>query len=347
MSASQSTPGWPRSTFELSRLAELRITGASGLDAGPIVTTVPLDRVEWVSNNLRSFAYLVEPIAGKLSGAPSGGPMDAVLKQLTPALLGMQMGVVVGASSQQVLGQFDVGLPSADQGSLYLVIPNIEAFTDENSLDPKQVRLWAALREVAHHVQFSRPWVRDHIQTLVNDYIESMEVDTSAFGSQIEDFNNPDRLQEMMEEGGGLPSFITGPQVNDQLDALRAFMAIIEGHSEFLLDRAAAELLPDLSAMRSAMSERRSADTDESDVLGRILGADLQRAHYDIGADFCREVESRWGDDALRSMWEGPENLPTLSELSDATGWAARVLLEDPFRREYLVPSTEYRVPST
>ena len=316
--------------IELTRLAQLRISDASGLAAGPIVDTIPLDQSEWASRNVRSFGYLIEPIAEKLANAPSAGPMDAVLKPLTPALLGMQMGVIVGFLSQRVLGQFDVGLPTAEHGHLYYVVPNIESFATQHGLDPRQVRLWVALHEVTHQVQFARPWVRPHFRSLIDGYVASVDIDPTAFGAGMEDFNNPERLQELLEDGGGLPSFLTGSEQSEQLDAIQAFMSIIEGHAEYLMDSTATDLLPDLTAMRSAMSERRN-DTSEPDVLSNLLGMDEKRLQYELGAGFCAEVEERWGADALPRIWDGPDNLPTKSELSDPTGWAARVLLEDPF----------------
>jgi putative hydrolase len=319
--------------IDLVRLAQMRVSESTGLDAGPIVDVIPLDAAEWATRNLRSFRYLIEPIAEKLANAPSSGPMDAVLRPLAPALLGMQMGAIVGALSQRVLGQFDVGLPTADAGDLYFVVPNIEQFATENQLDNRQVRLWVALHEVTHQLQLARPWVRPHFQTLIDRYIASVEVDPSAFGSGIEDFNSPERIQEMLEEGGGLPSFLSGPNQSAQLEDIQAFMALIEGYGDYMMDTAAHDLLPDLSAMRSAMNERR-ADPEQADVLGSVLGLEDKHAQYDVGSRFCIEVEQRWGPNSLRRLWEGPENLPTMPELRDATGWAARVLLDDPFADE-------------
>ena len=44
--------------------------------------------------------------------------------------------------------------------------------------------------------------------------------------------------------------------------------------------------------------------------------------------DFCVEIEQRWGDRALERVWEQPENLPTLTELTDPVGWTARVMMD-------------------
>lgn len=316
--------------IELTRLAQLRVTEATGLDAGPLVEVIPVDTNEWARRNLKSFRYLIEPIAEKLSSAPSAGPMDAVLRPLVPALLGMQMGATIGALSQRVLGQFDVGLPTADAGDLLFVVPNIEAFAVEHDLDPRQVRLWVALHEVTHQVQFGRPWVRDHFQTLIDRYVESVDLDTTAFGSGVEDFNDPERVREMLEEGGGLPSFLSGPDQTPQLEAIQAFMAIIEGYGDHMMDSVAGDLLPDLAAMRGAM-DRRRGESAGHDPLAQLLGMDEKLAQYELGARFCREVESRWGTGSLHRLWEQPENLPSMDELHDATGWAARVLLDDPF----------------
>ncbi len=106
-------------------------------------------------------------------------------------------------------------------------------------------------------------------------------------------------------------------------------MSIVEGYSDYLMDRAAPGLLPDLDRMRAAMTARRQEAGEGESMLNRLLGMELKREQYRLGAEFCRQVADRWGHDALRKLWEAPENLPSLGELSDPLGWAARVLLDD------------------
>ena len=43
---------------------------------------------------------------------------------------------------------------------------------------------------------------------------------------------------------------------------------------------------------------------------------------------FNREVENRYGDDALAVLWSDPTRMPSAAELADPTAWAARVLLD-------------------
>lgn len=48
-----------------------------------------------------------------------------------------------------------------------------------------------------------------------------------------------------------------------------------------------------------------------------------------MGLEFCRQIERRFGVEAIDGIWDGPESLPTFAELTDPVGWAARVLLDN------------------
>jgi uncharacterized protein (DUF2342 family) len=47
-----------------------------------------------------------------------------------------------------------------------------------------------------------------------------------------------------------------------------------------------------------------------------------------LGDAFNQEVERRYGEDALETLWADPTRMPTAAELRDPTSWAARVLLD-------------------
>jgi uncharacterized protein (DUF2342 family) len=101
----------------------------------------------------------------------------------------------------------------------------------------------------------------------------------------------------------------------------------MEGYGDYLIDRAAPGLIPQAPRIRQAIDDRRGEPSQGEQILQQVLGLDLQHQQYRLGAKFCEEVDRRWGDDTLANMWDGPEMLPTLSELEDVVGWAARVLL--------------------
>jgi uncharacterized protein (DUF2342 family) len=47
-----------------------------------------------------------------------------------------------------------------------------------------------------------------------------------------------------------------------------------------------------------------------------------------LGDVFNQEVERRYGEDALETLWSDPTRMPSAAELRDPTAWAARVLLD-------------------
>ncbi len=327
--ASPVDPGLAAEYRELARAAQLQVAALPGLGAGSDVPAVEVvDRRAWAEANLQGFRYLIEPIAAGISDVPDAGPLDAILKPLAPALLGMQMGTMVGFLSQRVLGQFDVGLPPASGPALYFVAPNIEAFATDHRVDAAQARLWVALHEVAHHAEFQVPWVRPHFLSLVESYVAGLDFDPGRIAARLETLTDPEELESMFRDPAGIAGLVTGPEQQAGLHAIQAFMAAVEGYAEYVMDLAAPQLIPDAPRLREALDRRRAEPSKGEEVLRQLLGLELKRQQYRLGASFCAEVARRWGDDELMVMWERPEHLPTLSELEDPVGWAARVLVE-------------------
>ena len=307
----------------------MKIADVTDLDLGDMVDAIPVDRAAWAALNLESFRYLVEPLADKMSAAGAGGPLEGMMVPLGPAILGAQMGIMTGFLSHRILGQFDIGLPSAEAGDLYLVVPNIEAFATENRLDPRQVRLWVALHEVTHQAEFARPWVRPEFVELIARYLDGLELDPASLTEKLQSFSDPDQMESVLSDPAGLAGLITTPEQRPILEAIQAFMAVIEGYADYLMDRAALKMLPDLARMREAMDQRRAEPSQGEQIINRMLGLELKQEQYRLGADFCSEVARRWGEDAVERMWTGVETLPSLAELHDPVAWAARVLLPD------------------
>jgi putative hydrolase len=316
---------------ELTRLAQLKVGEGTDLPLGDALDADPVDRATWARQNLQSFRYLVEPLAEKLGGSLASGPLEALLKPLGPALLGMQMGAMVGFLSHRVFGQFDAGLPTADQPALFMVVPNIESFARDEGLDPRQVRLWVALHEVAHQAEFAVPWLLPHFLDLIEQYLAGLRVDQSGLMERFEALRDPEELQRILEDPSGLTGLVTTPEQRPILEAIQALMAFVEGYAEFVVGQVGAELLPDLESIRAGVRRRRAEPTESETMLDRLLGLEMSGEHYVIGAGFCDEVIRRWGEQALNAVWEQPENLPTLAELEDPVAWTARVLLDDLF----------------
>ncbi len=140
---------------------------------------------------------------------------------------------------------------------------------------------------------------------------------------------DPGQLEDLLEDPAGLTGLITTPEQRPVLDAIQAFMAIMEGYADYLMDRAAGAMLPDLPRLREAMTRRRAEPDQGEQILNRLLGLELKHEQYRMGSAFCAEIVRRWGDEALEELWVGADRLPRLSELGDPVAWAARVLLPE------------------
>jgi putative hydrolase len=310
------------------------LIGRSGvLDPGTAPPPAIIDPRGWAAANVEGYAYLAEPLAEKM-GTPGGGAgpamgLEQILGQLGPALVGMQVGSLVGTLAQGLLGQFDAGLPPvADESRSYLVVPNLEALTSNEGLDVRQARLWAVLRETAHQAQFAVPWVRGHLVGLAGDYIRGLEFRPGHLQDRLQSLQDPAELERMMAEPGGLGGFEAGPESDDIRDGLLAMLALLDGHGEATVTAAAGTMLPDLGDIRRAVATRH-IDGGPQQALGQMLAIEFDRSLADAAADFCDDIERRWGLESLCQLWEGPGSLPTLAELQDPVGWAARVLLSD------------------
>lgn len=314
---------------DLTRLAQMKIAEVTTLDVSDAIDALPVDRAAWAASNLESFRYLVEPLAEKLGASGAGGPLEGMMVPLGPAILGAQMGIMTGFLSHRILGQFDIGFPPAEAGDLYLVVPNVEAFAAENHLDARQVRLWVALHEVIHQAEFAQPWVRPEFVGLIARYLDGLELDPASLTERLQSFSDPAQFESALNDPAGLAGLITTPEQQPILEAIQAFMAVVEGYADYLMDRSALKMLPALTQMREALNRRRAEPSQGEQIINRMLGLELKQEQYPLGAEFCSEVARRWGEDALDRMWAGADALPNLAELHDPVAWAARVLLPE------------------
>ena len=310
---------------DLAATAVRYVDAASPLDpvsaAGPVRV---LDRRSWASAQTDALAYLAEPLAAKLMGA---GPLPEMLQPLGPALIGLQIGGMVGAMSHRVLGGFDVGLPAGREESPAYVVPNVEQFAADHDLDRRQVRLWVAMHETTHVAAMTVPWVREYAVMRIDAFVESLEIDEVGITERMQGLQDPEALQRMVEDGGSMPSLLSATGGGEQLEDVRTLMAVVEGYADHLVDRCVGSLVPQVAALREAVDHRRAEPSPGERMLAQMIGLDLQHARYRLGSTFCTEVARRWGEEAVDRLWESPDALPRAGDLADPVAWAARALL--------------------
>jgi putative hydrolase len=310
---------------ELAGTAAMLIEPSSPLDAAAHSAITAMDRRTWASQQPEGFGYLAEPLAAKLTGSMGGEA--GMLAPLGPAIVGLQVGGLVGAMSQRVLAGFDIGIPAEPELPGAVLIPNVEDFAEDHGLDARQVRLWVAIHEITHTAAMAIPWVREQAVMRVEAYVETLEVDEEGLEEKMALLQDPQALEGMIDGSavvGGLMGLVGDARA---LEDVTALMAAVEGYGDLLVKRTAANLVPEAPQLREALDRARAEPSPGERMLVHMIGLDLQHARYRLGGEFCSEIQRRWGDEAVDRLWEGPEFLPQAGELEDPVGWAARVLL--------------------
>lgn len=300
---------------ELTRLAEYRLGETSPVPVVPASDVLPVDAREWADRHLESYGYLTEPFGAAGEGA--FGPMA----QLAPAMVGMQVGSLVGGLATWILASFDGGLPSDRPLPIAVVVPHIDAFTERHGFDASSVRLWVASEEVAYRAVSAIPFATDHLRRLLAQEADTISFDASSLQGLM-GAGDPTQIQEAV--AGELGEMFNDEETVAARGETQAFLGLMAGYARILAERSTSELLPDRTSIVDARDGERSVDgqipfgpsAPESEVIRE-------------GRAFCLDVERRYGVDELDRLWSGPERIPTAAEMADPVAWAARVLLED------------------
>lgn len=311
------------------RVAELKVTQLTDLQSTKALSEVKvLTRPQWAEANLEGFRYLIDRLATRLGGQIGGDslpalPLQAAMSQLGPLLFGLQVGFLLGYLSHRVLGQYDLCLPRSSPGVLYFVHPNITKLERELELDPQQFRLWLALHEVTHVLEFeSVGWTRPHFVGLLERYIDAAEMDSSEVMERLPSLSDPEQLSRLMEHPEELLPLMMTPAQQEILEDIQAFMSVLEGYGEWTMDIAGREMLPEFEKMREAITRMRAERSSAEKLFEALLGIDLKREQYRAGEKFVRSVAEA-GKQHL--LWKGPETLPTMEEIQEPHRWLERV----------------------
>lgn len=306
---------------ELARLAEYRVEEVAPFRTIPAVDVVPVDSRSWAERNLESFATLVEPFAGSIAFE---GPAASMMAQLSPAIIGLQVGTLAGALSTWVVASFDAGLPQHPLGPLTVIVPNVTVLAGRVDADEREVRLWVAGNEVAFRAVSQLPWIQDHLATLTSAYAEAVRIDPSLLGGMMTQGTDPSAIEEAIEQAGGIEALLGGEEAEGPRRELEAFLGAVTGCSRLLARRALGDLAPGFDRIGEARDRSREAEHAAPGIGIGPVPVEATR----LGDQFNQEVERRYGDDALETLWSDPSRMPSASELRDPTSWAARVLLD-------------------
>jgi coenzyme F420 biosynthesis associated uncharacterized protein len=315
---------------ELTAEAEELVAAETGLRsfAGRARARVA-DRPQWVHANVASFQRLLRPVTDKLGAQMDRtGAWTLLPASLSRQITGAQIGLLLGWMSTRVLGQYDQLLIEdehpEEQDIVYYVGPNVLSVERRYGFPAREFRLWLALHEVTHRAQFTGvPWMRDHFLSLVERTLAGVDPDPKVFVAAMRRSVEEIRAGRNPLAEGGLLTLIAGPEQHAAIQEIGGLMSLLEGHGDITMDRAGADRIPSAAWFSQVLKERRR-QRGLAKVVSVLIGLDAKMQQYEQGERFIEAVEQGGGPDLLAKVWDGPEWLPTWSEIRDPAGWIAR-----------------------
>jgi coenzyme F420 biosynthesis associated uncharacterized protein len=322
---------------EMTARAEELVEAETGLrsQAGPARARVA-DRAQWVDANVASFQRLLRPVLVKLSDRleTGRGRMSPMPASMTRHVAGAELGLVLGWMSGRVLGQYDQLLIEEenpeDQDLVYYVGPNVVGVERRYGFQPSQFRLWLAIHEVTHRMQFTGvPWLRDHFLGLVERVLAGLDPDPKALLAALRRSADSIRAGHNPLDEGGLATLIAGPDQFAAIQEVGGMMSLLEGHGDVTMDRAATKLIPDATEFSRTLHERRR-QRGLAKLMSVLLGMDAKMRQYEQGERFIEAVETAGGRQLFDRVWEGPEWLPNYEEIRTPQLWIGRATADRP-----------------
>lgn len=329
-------------------VAELWLDQVTDVPAvkGPADALTPLDWVRTAAGPAGLGGY-IEPLASAANAAVTGGQlpeeMQAMAAQLGPGMAaqlgqvagafgamayGFQLGTVAGHMAGQLLGLYDLGLPTIEPGRVGTVGRTAEQFAADYEFEPTEFRYWLALREAAFRRLWAGvPWLHPHLVGLLGRF--AAESDASA-GSMLSNLGgmgfdpmNPGAMEAALTDPDAFTVELTTAQ-RHILEQMQAVVALVEGWNETLVRAAAGEKLPALPRIQEAMRRRRAEKGPGEQFLQQLLGLDLTPADLRVGVSFCEAVVAARGQEVLDRIWQNEKLLPHPGELAEPSRWLVR-----------------------
>lgn len=317
-------------------------------DAGRLAV---ISRSQWVEAALAGLRTLVEPVATASTGALAdlvqeqvgqvdgeltdllGGMQDpaAMIRPLGAVLTGLQAGQVIGQLSQQLLGQYELGIPTAERATAYHLAINVAETFDGWELDATEVAVVLALHEGAYRrVYHAVPWLQGHVELLVSRFAAGVEVDADRLMRMAQEFmvgvdpDDPESMQQALQRAAQFRLEPTAAQLR-VLERLQGVVCLVQAWVRREIQRIASGRLPNLARIDEVLRRRRASTGDGERLLAQLLGLDLKPDDETLGDRFVETVERARGPEGLRRALAHPENLPGTGELADPARWLTRM----------------------
>lgn len=312
----------------VERSATLVATYAGSELPEPLTRVHVFDRAEWIDANLAQFQLLFAPLDEAYARAIARAQHGRSVGAAGQVMLSGQVGVLLGYLARRVLGQYDLSLLGREPvagGRLYFVEPNVALMERQYALPPQEFRAWIALHEVTHAFELeAHPWVRRYLNDLLTGYLALVSDDLFGDrpGGALSVFAG--RIKDNLFEHGHVLELMMSREQRDLFRRLQALMALMEGYSNHVMERVGAAHLPEHEKLKQTFESRARHRGAVEQLFIKLTGLDIKLEQYVLGERFCERVADARGIDFLNQVWEGPDRLPTLDEITDPDRWIER-----------------------
>ena len=315
-------------------------------------------RSEWVERTLPAWNTLAQPVASSVADALTaimrdqlpgdlsafgdnalpGGALGAmfggsegmidpsqIMRRIGAAVFGMQIGTAAGTLSREVFGATDIGVPLLSEPATVLVPANVAAFAEGLDAPEEEVRLFLALREVAHARLFTHvSWLRGHLLGLVEAYAKGISIDMDALESSMREIDPTDTEALRGALSGGVFALQSTPEQKATLLRLETVLALVEGWVDEVVARAALPHLPHAVALREMIRRRRAAGGPAEQTFASLVGLELRPRRSRDAAALWASIDSQVGSTERDAVWDHPDLLPGTQDLDDPAGYFTR-----------------------
>lgn len=324
---------------DLARIAAMHVDDVLGRDTEPVEPEL-VTPGRWAQLALEDHRPLFTELATSLASAPNedasaaADPFAQMManlnRMMTPALLGMTVGSMVGTLAQRVFGTHDLPIPR-ERSSVLLVPSNIERFATEWSIAVDEMRLWVLAHELAGRVLFGAGQVREPLMAMIRRHVGAFRPDPEAVAEQLGtiDPGSGDpmaALQQAFSDPTLLLGAVQSPEQAQLAPSLDAAVAAVVGFTDWVVDAVAVRVIGgNALTIADAVRRQRAESTSDDVVVERLLGVRVGTDQVHRGKQFVQGIVDRAGETALGLFTTAEDPLPTVNEI-DAPGlWLARV----------------------
>lgn len=273
-------------------------------DPGTPVDIEVCGRSRWIELNTQTARRLLGAVASVPERASWG-----LLQKAQARFLSAEIAPALGWISAKIIGQFD---PFAAKPTLLLVAPNVLQIERELGVVPRDFRLWVAVHEQTHRLQFhAATWLPNRMGELLRMVVGSGSVTVSG--------KQPETVRPR-----SLVDLVSSPAQRAAIDDVTALMSVLEGYAEVMMSRVGQKTIPTVEEIRSKFQRRRTRGGIDA-VMRRVLGMDAKLAQYRDGHAFCSYVLEAAGLASLNRVFASPVAMPSYEELRNPRLWLRRM----------------------